>query len=718
MTITDIRVIWQKHRFKILIPSLLAALAVLFFLQRKPALYKSESVLFTGIASSYQIAGDNNVTGKNIRPEMAIADILILLDSRETKKEVIFSLLAQHIMMNGYNPALISNENYDRFKKLLKPEVRSHLRAGSFAETYNKVASFYESGSTNAVRKLVHSSDPIYSLKAMGNISVFQMNSSEMIQIEYESNDPAVSQQTLVFLNDIFLRKHQSLFASQANSVINYFDSSVRQSYARLQAAEQALLDFNKQHGILDYDHQVLAASENKVLSGNSLNDVRVQYSGAAATLRAAESHLKKRGRSQLESQEIIRLRDQLAKVNADINTIEMMGTSADANDKRKLASLRQTAGQLESRLNQTVDNHYNNSTVSYGMPVDELVDDYVKNSLEAAQLRSQLGALSQQKAQATGEASKLVPLGPEIRRIKREIELAQQDYLAQVEGLKQSKLSQENMQLANNQVKVVDPPNYPLKPTNQAQIPLLVILAFMGTLLFLLSLLVAHFIIDKALRSPERATALTGLPLMGVMPGARMAGPHEAVVRQQAIRQLAKHVMVQFNTRKSDTPFIVAITSHYAGEGKTAMAEQLQRHLNLAGIHTSYLVPDQHPASGEARNYILRRGINKEALKGSAEIVLVETPSVLSSTFPVSVLKQADYNLLVAKYGRSWQPADQQAVEDVRALNTAPVGLVLSEAPELYVEEFSGTVGASGRVTVLPNDETSGGRAALRGIR
>jgi capsule polysaccharide export protein KpsE/RkpR len=90
------------------------------------------------------------------------------------------------------------------------------------------------------------------------------------------------------------------------------------------------------------------------------------------------------------------------------------------------------------------------------------MLDEYVRSTILVEQLKSQLHFLRRQNTTVAGEFTKLVPLGAEMRRIKREVELAEQDYLAQVEGLKQSRLTQENTELASSQFKVLDPPNFP----------------------------------------------------------------------------------------------------------------------------------------------------------------------------------------------------------------------------------------------------------------
>src|SRR5687768_12928233 len=113
MTIGELKLILKRNWFKLLLIPLVAASGVYFFLSKKEDVYTSDSIIFTGIASTYRISGDNNDGYKQLKVDMAISDLLIIIKSRETKKEIALSLLAQHLMLPGYDPSIISNENFD-----------------------------------------------------------------------------------------------------------------------------------------------------------------------------------------------------------------------------------------------------------------------------------------------------------------------------------------------------------------------------------------------------------------------------------------------------------------------------------------------------------------------------------------------------------------------------------------------------------------------------
>jgi len=705
MTIGELKFLLRRNWFKLLLIPLVAAAGVYFFLSKKENVYTSDSIIFTGIASTYRISGDNNDGYKQLKVDMAISDLLIIIKSRETKKEIALSLLAQHLMLPGYDRSILSNENFDRLQLLIPATVREKLKGADFSETLDKVTRYSNTDNNNEVSILIYGDDPVYSMDALGGISVYQLQGSEMVKLEYSSGDPAISQQTLKFLDDIFIQKQKQLFATQPASVIGYFDTAAQRAYSRLQSAEKKLLDFNKANNILDYDQQVTTTSDEKRSSVQKYNDLELQYSGSLATLKELENDLKKRGVSNLESQEIIRLRNQLADVTIQISNLESLGNKADAETTSKIAKLRQSANDLSEKIKQAIDSYYTNTHSSQGVPIKDLVDTYIKNTMLVQQLKSQLDVMRRQNSGVAGEYNKLVPLGSQIRKIKREIELAQQDYLSHTEGLKQSKLTQENMELFSSQMKVLDPPNFPDAPSNQTKLPLLLVAAFLGTFLLTASFIIGVYLLDQSLKNPTAATEIIGMPVISVLPRLKLRNSRRALLlADKAEKQLAKYVLLSLNQKPAGSgPMLVGLMSSYSGEGKSFIANAIVRQLDECGVRSLVLVPRGHDQSLE-ENYtattynptdaITPGSIIPELNSASVmtvEVVIIEFPALLEQTFPVSLLQQLDLALIAIRMGRTWQKSDKLLVEAIKKTTKTSVQVILTNARREFVREYNG---------------------------
>lgn len=116
----------QRHIILLILVPLIIA-AVVFFLTRKSQWsYYSETTIYTGVTSGYSV---QQQTTYDMMATIASFDNLInLLKSRQTLEEVSVSLLAQHLLLDHYDPRYISKENYDDLLSKVPPDVLDIVR--------------------------------------------------------------------------------------------------------------------------------------------------------------------------------------------------------------------------------------------------------------------------------------------------------------------------------------------------------------------------------------------------------------------------------------------------------------------------------------------------------------------------------------------------------------------------------------------------------------
>ncbi len=116
----------QRHIILLILVPLIIA-AVVFFLTRKSQWsYYSETTIYTGVTSGYSV---QQQTSYDMMATMASFDNLInLIKSRQTLEEVSVSLLAQHLLLDHYDPRYISKENYDDILSKVPPDVLDIVR--------------------------------------------------------------------------------------------------------------------------------------------------------------------------------------------------------------------------------------------------------------------------------------------------------------------------------------------------------------------------------------------------------------------------------------------------------------------------------------------------------------------------------------------------------------------------------------------------------------
>ncbi|MGI4873809.1 MAG: GumC family protein [Janthinobacterium lividum] len=718
-----------RHWLLLLVVPLTTAGSIYFFSRSQQKKYESDTVLYTGITSGYKIEGGNNDGNSGWQATATAFDnLLSLINSRDTREEVALRLLAWRLQadasaapataatpVSGLLQALdarLPAKKKTPYDLLLTPALKAQLTDAKPAETTRRVQAAYQVGAGNPVFQLVNSKDPLFSETALLGINAARVKDSDLLRIDYAASDPVLCEKTLEILTQVFIRKHKELFTGQNESVLGYFTKSTQKAQDRLQAAEQKLLAFDEKHNIVDYDKQILTSTDEKQLAANKYAQLQMQYAGATSTLKSVEGSLSKRGESNLKSQEIIRLRGQVTEANSQIADLEIVNQAQhSASTTARLTSLRAEVAKLNATISETVDSYYSDSHSAQGVPVKDLVGEYSKNNLAVEDLKSQLSLMRQQSNLAASNYSQLVPLGVEIRKIRREVDVAEKDYLSQTEALKQSKLSQQNSVMAS-QLRVVDPPYLPSSASG-SKLLLLLIGGFVGAFLLTGAGVAATGLLNVSLQNPAYATRVTTFPVVGIIP--KITSPTAAQLgrAKRAEDHLARQLLLKFQQpRPAGRPYTIGVLSSQSGEGKTAVCHSLAASLRELNIHTVSLFPQDHSFQiiPDANTMLysplqaLAPGVSVEDLTGPGlaadSVVIIEFPALLETAYPASLLQDLGLILVAVRAERNWVAADRTVFQNIQTVTKAPIELVLNGVLPEYVADF---IGSRLRRTVAP---------------
>jgi uncharacterized protein involved in exopolysaccharide biosynthesis len=726
-----VRRLLQHWLFILLLPVATAG-SVYFFSRFQPKIYQSETTLYTGITTGYKIVGAADPSGRDLEATRNAFDNLIgLITSREVSEEVCLRLLAWQFLNEAQTPVVPSAGGYpgasllrllDRrlsgsqespYNQLLTPSLKNSLRGATLAETMARLAAYYQSSTTNEVYRLLHSKDPSFSKDALGRLVVSRLQNSDMLQLEYTASSPVVCQQTLKLLTEVVLRKNRELFAGQGEAVARYFEQATRQAQARLQAAEQRQRAFEEQHAVVDYERQLSVRLNERQATAAAYNDLQMRYMGVVAAGRSLENTLASQGIRNLQSQEIIGLRNRLAALNSQAGEITLLKSQPDALAAARLATLRQQAAQVAAKIGEKVRSYASKAPTDQTLVAKDLLATYTKNTLRAEDLRSQLGLMRRQKDLAASRYRELVPLGVEITQIRREVAVAEKAYASQAEGLKKSKLQQQNSALAT-QLRVVDQPYLPSEPANDKTL-VLVLAGLVAMLLLMTTLVATTGLLDKSLLNPMQAAKSTSFAVAGVVP--EITGMQEDyALAQRAEDHMARQLLLQFHRQpKASRAYLIGVLSSQYGEGKTSVACNLAASLNEMGIRTLSLFPDDHRfqliPNDDTRFYSplqgLVPGVTVAELAGKEiypdEVVIIEFPAVSENVYPASVLRDLNLILVAVRAERTWQPADRAIFDRIQGVTSASIELVLNGVMPEYVMDIIGAWGRPARASRTP---------------
>ncbi|RNI25611.1 GumC family protein [Rufibacter latericius] len=690
MKLTDIFRLINRNWFLLIAVTTVTAASIFFFTKDQVDEYKSGTTIYTGIASGYNISDVTKSSTQYKATKDGFANLISILDSRDLRDELGFRLLASHLMLKAHDPNIIGEEAYNQLKELIPASLRSRLVAGTVEETAKNLSAYFNATQNNVIRDVIYNSDLGYSADAFSALESKRMGDSDLLQVTYTFRDPAQCKHTLDMLTKLLFEKHRTLFTAQAESVVDHFVKTTEKAQERLKNAEESLLRFQQVNGIIDYNSQVGSTTSEKSSLVAKGKDLEIEYAGALSTLRSLEQSLKNRGIPNLYSQEVLQLKGRLSKVTTEIVELELLNKgNANGPQASRLASLKKEADDLSKKMMSSVDKHYNNTHSVQGLPTPNLLNDWVRATFLLEELKSKRNLVDKQSSEYTQEYAKLMPLGDENRKLTREVTMAEQDYLAQLEGLNQSKLNQQNIELAS-QLKVIDPAYLPGSPAKMTRI-LLILFGSIGVFFLTLGVLLARELLDDSLRKPSVAVKKMEYPIFGVLPAAVSSSSKQLLLAQNAEDQLARQLILKMKQKDSPYPFVVGVLSSMSGEGKTALCRALANNLISMGIETQVLHPENHKGSvsPDAHNafYSPLQGVLTDAsvsdLAGldylNNAVVLVEFPALLEETYPVSLFKHLDLVLLTVKSNRVWQQSDKTMFENIQKVTNAPIETVLS---------------------------------------
>jgi len=457
---------------------------------------------------------------------------------------------------------------------------------------------------TNYIYGLLNSGNPYYAIRSIQSVTVRRVQSSDLINIKYTSFDPGLCRQTLLILTDVFINRFRLINENQSDAVVRYFMNEVNKASVRLRKAEDQLLEFNKANNIINYYEQSKAVANMKEQLDMEYNNEQVRFGSAAAVLTRLEEKLEVQERIQLKTSEIVEIRNKLSEVTAKITLTEVYNDQ-DPKNRKKLEELRAEASKLKKGLENYVEQLYSFTNSIEGLPLNELLNTWLKNVIVYEESRAAMQVLTNRIKEFYEYYKTFAPLGATQKRIEREINVAEQEYLSLLQSLNQSKLKQQNIELSSN-IKAVDPPYFPLKPLKGKE-GILVIAAGLFGFLFVAFLIIALEYLDNTIRTPERLEELSKLRLAGVYPKilSRYFSYNLPFISNRLIEIAAHSLKLNLReSRKRPGPGLILVFSPIKKEGKTYLGARIAHKLREFGEKTAFIT-FVHPSAADTNEWL-----------------------------------------------------------------------------------------------------------------
>ena len=686
-----IRLIQKNLLILIGVPILLAVL-VWYFTRNEEKTYVSSTVVYTGIASGMNIESQEPKNVDFFGVKIIFDNFINIVESRETMEETGIELFAHNLMLEEAKREYISPYHYQELQRKTPKEVKALIHKGNLPATKEAMMTYLKQSDTNFLYRLLNLSDPHYSVKAISSIRVKRINNSDLLKIEYSNNDPGITKQTLVILTRVFMKKYKNLQQGQSLDVVKYFEEQVAIAASRLKDAEDRLLTFNQDNNIINYYEQskYIAAQKEELMV--KIQNIRMDLVAAEAAVQELESKLNQKELIKLNSRTILDLRNELSSLAAEEAFLN--STNEENKNTKKLAALKEKKVKLKKELEFTVNNLSMVSSSKEGLPTQKILSTWLINVVKLEETKSQLSILNERKMEFEQTYRKFAPLGATMKRIEREIDVAERAYLELLHSLSLAKLKQQNIELSSSS-EIVDSPYFPISAQPSKRKVLIVAAALIGGL-FTLALIIILEYLDSTIKTVDRAIKFTELELAAVFP--RMVNAPKNVNIDYVKRRMLE-MLTQFIKRKlhlhtnQKKPIVLSFVSTQRIEGKTLISGELAKMLRSRGYKVMWMsesfenfedMPDSDfcefnldkPLSEVNDLCELWKG---ECDKENYDFVLIEYPSLIYFETSDYLIKESDLALLTVRSNRTWNKADTRALNSLKQLREKGTYLILN---------------------------------------
>lgn len=672
--------------------TLLVTALVIYFTQFLPFSYTVESSLYAGVTNATTIDGSSvNYVAVN----STFDNLISIAQSRGTHKKVSLRLLA-----NAYtygeewkDNRYIQSKHYRQLLQITPKEVLALIDRKDFNKTLENLTTYQKEEANNFLYSIFNRPVAFYSAKALEAILVKRAGNSDILDISYTSADPGITQQTVEILMDELLKAYEILRFKATNDVIAYFEEQVRIAKKRLNEEEDDLMRYCVQERIINYGEETESLAATRYQVDDRLEKAMREYEGAVALRKMLEDKMDVRAQIVRNNTNLLQELDKVSKLNQSIMEQEIF-ISDDAKESNKdLQQKKDALRNAEEKISHISDNLNEFSFSKEGVGIQEMVLEWLNSLVGEARAGAELKVLKNRQQEIFDQYSHMSPVGTQVTRKQRAIGIAEDNYRNQIRGLAEANLRLKNIEMSTSNLQTISPPEYPLTDNGRKR-TIYIIMAFFGSLIFIITYFLLIELLDRTLRDAERSKRLTGLPVIAAFNGVsnlKFRGFLKACNRMAAAyccRQLNKYI-------QPNRPTIINLLSMEQGEGKSYLTRYFATYWETEGLRVR-VVEASLDFETNGKDYVQAQRLSDFWKRNEAEqepdIILVEYPAINDASIPLPVLRSSDVNLLVANACRLWRTSDGNTLTAIKeAIGDSPFYLYLNNADREVVESFTG---------------------------
>ena len=681
-----------RIRYWLLWGTLFVTGLVIYFTQFLPYSYTVESSLYAGITNSTSIDG----AAINYSAVNSTFDNLInIAKARGTLQKVSLRLLANSYTYGEEwkDNQYIQAKHYRQLLQMTPKEVLSLINRKDAEKTLANLTAYRKESSSNFVYAMFNRPVAFYSAMALDEISIKRAGNSDILDIVYTSADPGITQKTVSILIDELIKAYEILRFKSTNDVIAYFERQVRLTKEALSKEEDDLMNYNVSERVINYPEETKALAGTRYEVEDRLEEAERIYEGAVALRDMLEGKMDIRAQIIRNNTNLLNELDKVSTLNQSIMEREIYTTDKNQLTDQKLQKEREALKKAENQISHISDNLNEFSFSKEGVGIQSMVEEWLIACINEAKAKAELQVLKKRQDNIFEQYVHMSPIGTQVNRKQRAISIAEDNYRTQLKGLADANLRLKNIEMSTSNLQMVAPPDFPLTDNGRKRI-LYILIAFIGSIIFITTYFLLIEILDRTLRDPLRSKRLSGLPVIAAFNGVNN-------LKYRGFLKACNRIAAAYCCRKLDKymkpgqPAVISLLSINPGEGKSFLAKYFIEHWKSEGVRVR-LVQHGIDFESDSKNYVQAEQISDFWKLNEAEqipdIILVEYPAIQESSVPLSVLQKSDAVLLIANARRLWRNSDNTTLYPIKeCLENVPFSLYLNNADRDVVESFTG---------------------------
>ena len=684
-----------KIRWYLIILPLIALIVAWFMTRNMERVYNSNTTIYTGMITGYNIEGGTGAAGGNSQTNMT--NLMLLITTDATIHEVSLRLFARCMMYGNPNKDnnYISSEHFRQLNNSVPTDVKALINHNSENATYANLKAYERPSQDNYIFGLLNY-HPWFGINNItARLKVMQLQKSDIIDIGYSANDAGIAYNTLDILNEVFARQYSQLRYGETNNVIKFFEREVARLYRILTNAEDDLIRYNVEKRIINYGEQT------KIVSGMDGNHQIADYDllKAETTTRALMDYLERqlgdRAKIIKANKDFTNQITDISRIQSRISNLRLMNSEGGGSGVESQLELAKAERMLQEASNNVrglvKDIEAGTYSTETGVKASEMINKWLDQVLLLEKTKAELATQDIFRAKIDKQMLYYAPIGATIARKDRHIGFIEGNYMEMLRALNAARLRQKNLQMTTATLRVLNPPMFPMnaQPTNRLMI---LLGAFMLTFLMTAMYFFIIELLDRTLRDRMRSERITKIPVLGCFPkeSTLRYRRFNKTIADMAMRQLSKALLPHFKEGQQN---ILNLLSTDAANGKSYLAQELENYWISIGLQVRRLTYDEDFLAEDSR-FIMANNIKDicpDILPN--EIAIIEYPNLDDHSIPPALLNMGTVNLMVTRANRTWKDVDQKALKELESQldNKNTLFMYLTEAQRYAVEEFVG---------------------------